>query len=152
MLMSTLGISCTDEKMPSLEQKHAKSKVFVNSYTTDTFYSNLKDRLINITENNLIVDALCQGWTDKADLESLKNADQSTIELSISSFNFFPDMTFMRNIRNDFQKGKWTYKDTEKELLLEYEDADMGKDRYKIRAIASERTEFCDPSFFCIRW
>ncbi len=116
----------------------------INSYSADTFYSDLKHRLVDLSASKNINELLCQGWIAEDDVYDLSAVQESSqIEIPIRSLHIFNDYTFIRNIRNNLEMGKWRYDDAKKEMYLYYDDGGGG-DHYKIRAIAADELQLTD--------
>jgi hypothetical protein len=117
----------------------------INSYNADTFYSSLKKQIVNLSSSRDIEEVLCQGWVNPDDLYDLtKRKMKVGIEnQTIRSYHFFTDHTFMRNVRNRMESGRWILNLEKKELSLVYNDGGGG-DHFKIMAIASDELKITD--------
>lgn len=115
-----------------------------SSYTTDTFYADVKNRLVDMSASVNIEELLCQGWIMEDDRYTLDYATEGgKIDLSIRSFHFFNDHTFIRNIFTRLETGQWQYNDADKKITLTYNDGGGG-DHFKIRAIAHNILKLTD--------
>lgn len=114
------------------------------SYETDTFYSALKNKLLDLSTASGIEEALCQGWTNKEDVDALSSVTEDVnTDIPVRSFHFFYDHRFMRNIRNGMESGTWKFNKKDKRLTLLYDDGGP-PDHYKIRAIAGDELILTD--------
>ena len=114
------------------------------SYEIDTFYSGLKEKLLDLSGSSNIEEALCQGWTMEEDLNALSSVmEDDNLEIPVRSFHIFYDHHFMRNVRNGVESGRWEFNNRKKELDLFY-DYGGAPDHYKIRAIAPDELILTD--------
>lgn len=103
-----------------------------------TKYSRGVVSLVNATE---FKDILCQNWVQEDDALTLQDADESpTLLLSIRSFDFFSDGSFVKNYRMAWSYGTWQINDVSKLVTLEYENTENrhGVDNYKVTALATD--------------
>lgn len=126
------------------EAVHVQPYESANSYNADTFYSNLKYGLVDMSASRNIEELLCQGWIQEDDKTSLDNATEGgEIELAIRSYHFFSDHSFLRNIFQHIESGRWVYNDADKTIKTIYDDGGGG-DNFKIRAIAADELKLTD--------
>lgn len=79
---------------------------------------------------------LCQEWVLADDAEGLEGMEESSaFEVPYRSFYFSTKGTFIKNPRNTFDYGTWTYNDATKTITLN-NSIDKTKDVYKIAKIA----------------
>jgi hypothetical protein len=111
----------------------------VDTHTVDdTVVSKYSSGVVSVENSTNIYTILCQEWMqedDAADLEAFD--DNSSLILSIRTFNFYNDGSFVKNVRSAWSYGKWTYNNEEKLITLNYED-EKGSDKYKITAVATD--------------
>ncbi|MBP6431604.1 MAG: hypothetical protein KA319_07555 [Ferruginibacter sp.] len=94
--------------------------------------------LVNATEFKEI---LCQNWVQEDDAVTLQDVDESTaLLLSIRSFDFFNDGTFVKNYRTAWSYGTWQINDASKIITLKYENKEdkHTEDNYKVTALATD--------------
>jgi hypothetical protein len=127
--------SCSNS--PKVEDKtFVEESVAVDSVVTK--YSKGVVSLVNATE---FKDILCQNWVQEDDAITLQDVDESTsLLLSIRSFDFFSDGSFVKNYRSAWYYGTWSINDDTKIITLKYENAAdrHDKDLYKVTALATD--------------
>lgn len=95
----------------------------------------------NLSDVTDIYSLLCQGWENEDDLDALDGMDDnSTMEIAFRAFYLNPDGSFVKNPRNAWEYGTWTYDDATKTITFNYK-VDGGKDVYKIVALAPDELQ-----------
>jgi hypothetical protein len=103
----------------------------------------LTEDLKKVKNNNLIYldtaknmyNILCQDWVLKDDAEGLEGMDEnSKFEIPYRSFYFSTRGTFVKNPRNTFDYGTWSFEDATKMITIN-NSVDKKKDIYKIAKI-----------------
>jgi hypothetical protein len=94
-----------------------------------------KDLIYLDTAEN-IYNILCQDWVLADDAEGLEGMTESPqFEIPYRSFYFSTKGTFVKNPRNTFDYGNWTYNDAAKTITIN-NSIDRNRDVYKIARIA----------------
>jgi hypothetical protein len=94
--------------------------------------------LVDLGSSRNIRDILCQEWTLEDDAASLEGMDEtSTLDMPFRCFAFATNGTFVKNARNTFDHGDWSYDDAQKTIRLN-NLIDKETDVYKIARITSE--------------
>jgi len=106
----------------------------------DSISENIKQeknsKLIYLDTAESIQNILCQEWVLADDADGLEGMDEnSKFEVPYRSFCFSTKGTFVKNPRNTFDCGNWTYDDAAKTITLN-NTIDKTKDIYKIAKIA----------------
>lgn len=91
--------------------------------------------LQNLEPETNIAKLLCQGWVMEDDLEALDNNDEPQGIYPVRSFYLFEDFTFVKNVRNYMEHGKWSYDEDAKKIVLK--SSGGSRDEYKIAAIGA---------------
>lgn len=93
--------------------------------------------VVDLSASRDIRDILCQEWTLEDDAASLEGMDEtSTLDIPFRSFAFASNGTFVKNARNTFDHGNWTFDDASKTIRLN-NVIDKETDRYKIARVTS---------------
>ncbi len=94
-------------------------------------------KLIYLDTAENIYNILCQDWVLEDDAESLEGMNESSqFEMPYRSFYFSTKGTFVKNPRNTFDYGNWSYDDAVKTITIN-NVIDKTKDIYKIAKIAA---------------
>ena len=100
--------------------------------------SEQRDKLVYLDTAENMYNILCQGWVMEDDELALKDMQEgSDFEIAYRSLNFAANGTFVKNVRNAMDYGKWDYDDAKKLITLHYAN-NGGKDTYKIAALAPD--------------
>lgn len=79
---------------------------------------------------------LCQAWVLEDDADGIEGMDESSkFEVPYRSFYFSTEGTFVKNPRNTFDYGTWTFDDASKQISIN-NTIDKTKDIYKIAGVA----------------
>jgi hypothetical protein len=129
-VISAIIISCNDATDKPGTKKEEK------------FTANEKDeswgKLIYLDTAENIYNILCQDWVLEDDAEGLEGMTESSeFEIPYRSFYFSTKGTFVKNPRNTFDHGTWTYDDATKIITLN-NVIDKNKDIYKIAKITAD--------------
>lgn len=96
------------------------------------------NNLIYLDTAENIYNILCQDWVLADDAEGLEGMDEnSQFEIPYRSFYFSTKGTFVKNPRNTFDYGNWSYDDATKTITIN-NSIDRAKDIYKIAKVASD--------------
>lgn len=123
------------EGKKSASQKKATGTI-ADSYTVDTLYSALPERLADISSTEDLQVLLAQDWIMEEDKEALEYADKSDMEIPVRSLSLSPDFTILKNSRNDMEEGTWKFDADKKTLSFKYKGG--RNDLYKLRALAAD--------------
>lgn len=94
--------------------------------------------LINLDTAENIYNILCQDWVLEDDAQGLEGMDEnSKFEIPFRSFYFSTKGTFVKNPRNAFDYGNWSYDDATKIITINYV-VDRNKDVYKVAKITAD--------------
>ncbi len=95
-------------------------------------------RLVYLDTAENMYNILCQGWVLEDDAEGLEGMTESSkFEIPYRSFYLSTEGSFIKNPRNTFDHGNWTYDEAGKAITLN-NTIDRTKDVYKIAKIASD--------------
>ena len=96
------------------------------------------NNLVYLDTAENIYNILCQDWVLADDAEGLEGMDEnSQFEIPYRSFYFSTKGTFVKNPRNTFDYGNWSYDDATKTITIN-NSIDRAKDIYKIAKVASD--------------
>ena len=111
-----------DKVLEGIKEEHNKALVYLD--TAQNMYN-----------------ILCQDWVLEDDAEGLKDMDEnSKFEISYRSFYLSTQGSFVKNPRNTFDYGNWSFDEAAKTITLN-NSIDRSKDVYKIaRATYNELT------------
>lgn len=107
-----------------------------DSYNTDTMYQALPQLLEDVSASENMEDVLAQNWTNADDMDALRSADESSLQVPVRGFCMGKDHSVIKNIRNYMETGTWQYDADTKTVTFSYNKGD--KDVYKIRALAAD--------------
>lgn len=94
--------------------------------------------LVNLDTAQHIQSILCQAWVLEEDAEGLDGMSESSqMEIPYRSFYFSTEGSFVKNPRNSFDYGPWSYDDAGKMISLT-NTVDRGTVRYKIAKVSSD--------------
>ncbi|MEP7238607.1 MAG: hypothetical protein ABI685_12100 [Ferruginibacter sp.] len=129
--ISAFIFSCNDGPAKSVDKKQK------DVLQVDTKQGKNNDLVYLDTAQN-IYNILCQDWVLKEDAEGLEGMDESSkFEIPYRSFYFSTKGTFVKNPRNTFDYGTWSFDDASKMITIN-NTIDRGKDMYKIARIAAD--------------
>lgn len=95
-------------------------------------------KLVYLDTAENVYNILCQGWVLEEDAEGLEGMTESSkFEIPYRSFYLSTQGSFVKNPRNTFDYGNWTYDETAKTITIN-NTIDRNKDVYKIAKIASD--------------
>jgi hypothetical protein len=120
--------SCNETaKKPGTKAEGKRSEKANNGTNPELVYLDTAESIPNI---------LCQDWVLEDDAEGLEGMEEnSKFEIPYRSFYFSGNGTFVKNPRNTFDYGNWTYDDAAKTITA-INTVDKTKDIYKIARIA----------------
>ncbi len=120
----------------SCNDKSAKSKTGKEDRISEDGKSERKSELVYLDTAKNIQNILSQDWVLESDAEGLEGMEEnSKFEIPYRSFYLSTKGTFVKNPRNTFDYGTWTYDDAAKTIILN-NSIDKAKDIYKIAKIA----------------
>lgn len=94
-----------------------------------------KTNMVYLDTAESIYNILCQDWVMEDDAEALEGmTEDSKVEIPYRSLCFSTKGTFVKNPRNSFDYGNWTYDDAAKTITIN-NSIDRAKDVYKIAKI-----------------
>ena len=130
IIISVVIFSCTDATDKTESKKADKA--------TESKKNENRDKLIYLDTAENIYSILCQDWVLEDDAESLEGMDESSqFEIPYRSFYFSPKGTFVKNPRNTFDYGNWSFDDATK-IITVNNVIDKNRDMYKIAKIAAD--------------
>lgn len=104
----------------------------------ESIKSEKNSNLVYLDTAENIYNILCQDWVLADDAEGLEGMDEnSQFEIPYRSFYFSTKGTFVKNPRNTFDYGNWSYDDATKTITIN-NSIDRAKDIYKIAKVASD--------------
>ncbi len=126
--VSVVIFSCNNES--------SKNKTVKEDKVSGDTKSEKKPELVYLDTAESISNILCQDWVLEGDVDGLEGMEEnSKFEIPYRSFYFSTKGTFVKNPRNTFDYGTWTYDDAAKTITLN-NSIDKSKDVYKIAKIA----------------
>ena len=130
IIISVVIFSCTDATDKTESKKGDKA--------TESKKNENRDKLIYLDTAENIYNILCQDWVLEDDAESLEGMDESSqFEIPYRSFYFSTKGTFVKNPRNTFDYGNWSFDDATK-IITVNNVIDKNRDMYKIAKIAAD--------------
>ena len=130
IIISVVIFSCTDATDKTESKKADKA--------TESKKNENRDKLIYLDTAENIYNILCQDWVLEDDAESLEGMDESSqFEIPYRSFYFSTKGTFVKNPRNTFDYGNWSFDDATK-IITVNNVIDKNRDMYKIAKIAAD--------------
>ena len=130
IVVSVVIFSCTDATDKTESKKSDKA--------TESKKNENRDKLIYLDTAENIYNILCQDWVLEDDAESLEGMDESSqFEIPYRSFYFSTKGTFVKNPRNTFDYGNWSFDDATK-IITVNNVIDKNRDMYKIAKIAAD--------------
>ena len=130
IIISVVIFSCTDATDKTESKKSDKA--------TESKKNENRDKLIYLDTAENIYNILCQDWVLEDDAESLEGMDESSqFEIPYRSFYFSTKGTFVKNPRNTFDYGNWSFDDATK-IITVNNVIDKNRDMYKIAKIAAD--------------
>ena len=130
IIISVVIFSCTDATDKTESKKADKA--------TESKKNENRDKLIYLDTAENIYNILCQDWVLEDDAESLEGMDESSrFEMPYRSFYFSTKGTFVKNPRNTFDYGNWSFDDATK-IITVNNVIDKNRDMYKIAKIAAD--------------
>jgi len=95
-------------------------------------------KLVYLDTAENIYNILCQAWVLEDDADGIEGlTESSAFEIPYRSFYFSTKGSFVKNPRNTFDYGSWTFDDKTKTITLN-NTIDGGRDIYKIASLASD--------------
>jgi hypothetical protein len=125
----------------TVTKEEAKQPKKDGEQVDDSVINKYSKGIVSLVDATEFKDILCQNWVQEDDKYTLNDVDESTeLMLSIRSFDFFSDGSFVKNYRGNWAYGKWSIDDATKLITLSYEDAEnrSSKDLYKVTAMATD--------------
>ena len=130
IVISAFIFSCTDATDKTVKKKEDR--------VIESEKQERSNKLIYLDTAENIYNILCQDWVLKDDAEGLEGMDESSkFEIPYRSFYFSTRGTFVKNPRNTFDYGTWSYDDDAKTIAIN-NTIDRSKDIYKIARITSD--------------
>ena len=123
--VSFLIFSCNDTADPKIEKRESTKTI-----------TGQNDQLIYLDTAENIYNILCQSWVMADDADALEGMDEnSKFEIPYRSFYFSTKGNFVKNPRNTFDYGTWSFDEVTKTITFN-NNIDREKDIYKIASIA----------------
>ncbi len=134
-----LVVSCNNQSV-------VEEKKVTRNFVEDSVVTKYSKGVVLLQNSTDIKDILCQEWVQKDDADDLKEFDDnSSLLLSIRSFNFFEDGSFVKNYRSNWSYGNWTFNEVDKIITLNYKNENESGS-YKITAIATDELNVVNKS------
>ena len=128
--ISVFIFSCTDgaNKTDQKTEQHSSAKT-ATGQNAGLVYLDTAENIYNI---------LCQSWVMADDAEALEGMDEnSKFEIPYRSFYFSTKGSFVKNPRNTFDYGTWSFDEAAKTITIN-NVIDKEKDIYKIASLAAD--------------
>ena len=120
-----LIFSCNDTTNPKIEKRESTKTI-----------TGQNDQLVYLDTAENMYNILCQSWVMADDAEALEGMDEnSKFEIPYRSFYFSTKGSFVKNPRNTFDYGTWSFDEAAKTITIN-NNIDGEKDIYKIASIA----------------
>lgn len=129
---SALLVSCNNESSEKKSEKEEQAGENKKSGNSD---------VVNLDTAKDVNNMLCQDWVLEGDADGIQGMEEdSKFEVPYRSFSLSSAGTFVKNPRNSFDYGSWSYDDASKTLTLN-NTISRGKDVYKVGNISYKNLE-----------
>lgn len=130
IIITVFIISCNDKKDETVSTKEDQVlEEIKNNPNSNLVYLDTAQNLYNI---------LCQGWVMEDDADALEGmGEDSKFEIPYRSFYFATNGSFVKNPRNAFDYGDWSF-DESKKMITINNTVERSKDIYKIARVTSD--------------